>query len=344
MNSIIACVDASPEIGFGHLKRTIQIMKDLQMNYNIQPTFITYNYLKSIELIQNEKFNFITFDNHESVSKMEYILDNVYDSLIFIDSLFYFSKEKLVEIKKRNNNKIIFLHNYTESIFYSNTTIFPIAHLSSELIEDPRWNNECKLYYGREFVIINENVKNFKKTKSINDVPTLSITTGASDPYGIMIKTLKLLSKINFKNLKLNIVALPGFDFIHQDELNELDLDDNFLIKPFNYNDLFNSDYVITSFGITAYELIYHNIPIFTIGLNEDNTNSSEILSSRHKVSINLGYHGHLSKELFEKLLIQTLKTDKILNDIKEKQYNFIDGDGTKRISEIIFNEMTSSN
>jgi len=316
-------VDAGERVGFGHAMRSLELAKLLRNRHGIDATFYSNPYEKLEAMYRRVGFGYIL---NNDLSEIEFLHTIPSGSVIFIDAWFPYSKEDICGLN--SNHKIIMFHNECEGTHGCDYAIFPSAHLSDNIIGDSRWG-KTKFLYGPEYVIISEQVSSWQGKAGFH----IAITTGASDPNGLMINILNWISE---SNIETPIRALYGFDFQYMAELESMlpGLKSNIEVKEFNYDDLLSSRLVVTAFGVTAYELIYANIPIITIGHNRKNTIGSEVLQNRH------GCNYHLREFSREKLLftIQFLWNDnEKMAAMKRNQVGLIDGKGLGRLGHIIF-------
>jgi len=335
MKKIVLRVDAGQHYGFGHAIRSISLARHLRDSFGIQPVFFSRYHDKLEKLYQENKFNYI-FSN---VSSEEEILNAIKESysgdVLFIDKLYPFSRRSIRNLRDRL--KIIMFHNECDGMYESDYAIFPSAHLSPELVENSQWMYaNAKLLHGPDYILINDKVIQFLSQAVPTDpAPSIAITTGANDPKGILIQLLKWLneSDVNFK-----VNALVGFDFSGWNELKEMmpALKQTIRVNKYNLKDLFSSTIVISTFGVTTYELIYAGIPVATIGHIKKNAMGGEILQKRYGCNYHLGLFKELSKSQFISMIEDLWKNKKLLSEIKKNQNNMIDGKGIQRIGHIV--------
>ena len=193
--------------------------------------------------------------------------------------------------------------------------IFPIAHISNEIINLYKWgeNGVAELVHGNKYVILSENILKISKRDETNITNTnnITITTGGSDPEGVMITLIEWL--IN-EPVEVNITALIGDAFMHNEKLDSLigSLPENLKVVPFSYEELQKANLVVTTFGITLYELLYLGIPAICIAHSTDNSIDASILKERCDCFEDLGYIKKLESAEFISL------RNKLITDKKE--------------------------
>ena len=147
------------------------------------------------------------------------------------------------------------------------------------------------------------------------------------------------MNKLEFDNIKIK--ALPGSSFIKKDELESLKpvLHKNIQIKPFNYGDLLDSKIVISTFGVTTYELIYSGIPVISIAHADPNARGSQILSNKFPVIQNLGHVDNLTYDHFTSVILNSVENKDLFTSFRKICSNLIDGKGSIRIKNIILDQ-----
>ena len=336
MADFIIRVDAGLEIGFGHAIRSISLARYLRDNCGINTIFYSNPYEPLEKLYHQSGFRF--YFNNKGLKETD-ILQRISDcnpnSTLLIDKLFPYNAEIICNIRRRLN--VIMIQNECDGMFESNYAVFPSAHLSDEIIEDKRWLwSPAKILYGPEYITINEQVmKHIKECRKAKATPYISVTTGASDPKGILIQTI---SWLNESEIKCKVMALMGFDFQHNPELSDIipNLRETIEVKKFNYKDLFLSRLAISAFGVTTNELIYANIPVITFGHIKKNSKGGEILERRYGCNWHLGLFEEITKEKFIANVNFLWSNNEKLMALKSRQKGLIDGKGIKRLSVLV--------
>lgn len=335
MRRFIIRTDAGGEIGFGHAMRSVSLAKHLRDFYGIKAIFYSNPYDKLENLYQSYGFQYV-LNGGLSEAQLLYKIKNEYPgAVLFIDKLYPYDRETIRSL--RNGLKIIMFQNECEGMFESHFAIFPSAHLDDKLIGCKEWlNTNTKFCYGPDYVIINDKLTDLLDSSKKSAQHYMSITTGASDPHGILIRLLEWLNK---SDIDIRIRALIGFDFCQKDSLECLMpfLKSTIEVKEFSYVDLLGSYLAVCSFGVTTYELIFAGVPIITIGHAKKNSDGSYRLEKRYGCNYHLGLFQDLTKDQFLYTIQFLWDSEKALRKIKEKQRNLIDGKGINRVGSVIF-------
>lgn len=333
---ILFRVDGGGNIGFGHLIRTIAIHNQIKKtNPNISTFFVSKmdNYL-------NEKLEklripiiFIPESTEEPVFLLE-LIQNLEPDILFIDLNKSYGLDDIKILNKLT--KVILFNDLSESVIESTMAIIPSAHKS--------WN-ELQLYsgmhnffYGIEFVVLNENVLSLRDKFSV--VPdTVAVITGGSDPKNVMLTICKLLQNEELKHIKFKLFIGDGY--LYKDELKkslEVVNYENIKIVDYNLNDILKAEIVISTFGVTTYELLYLGKALISIAHADLNAEGSYELANKYNCFIDLGHINNISGKVLTQTILD-LETDKDRrNEMIEIGKRIIDGKGVERVSSLLIN------
>lgn len=341
---VIFRVDAYPEIGLGHFVRSIAIALELQKTSKLNIVFAGNYSDYALNELNHNNLSYLSPGLNENEEDFLFrFIASEKPKLIFIDNLYNYSDSFLHSIKSKV--KLILFHNLCEGRFQVDAFVLPSAHHPEEIIHDTRWEkNNVDFYYGFDYIPVNEEIKNIQlKNSQKSSRYKVSITTGGSDPRGVMIKVIKWLLRPGYSKIKFTI--LPGGNFILAQELEALKqkAPGNFDFNTFNYYDLESSDLVICTFGVTSYELIYLGVPFISISHAQSNARGSSILSEKMPFIKDLGLIDNLREETFHKQLKESISNRDLKTEFRKSSRNLMDGKGINRIIDIILNQLNKS-
>jgi len=328
-------VDASQKVGLGHLIRSLLVAKTIRQKYkDTEITFLTNNYQYAISKIKNSAFKYITTsDQTEEEFLIQHCIKRGVD-VLFIDKLYNYSEDFIQKLT--THIKVVMFHNLCDGGHLSDAFILPAAHVDPQIINDSKLSNsQAKFYEGMDFVVLNEKITNLGKSKNNKDITNLVITTGGSDPSGVMLKVLDWINQ--FDNSSLKVYALIGETFIHYEKIESLkkELKSNIIITPYDVSYFKDADIAISTFGVSTYEMIYLGLVVLSIGHCEQNAKGSRVLAERCDQLIDLGNIENLSLEEFN------IGLRNALNKLNTRPVNYcsMDGYGVNRVAEIIYNQ-----
>ena len=334
---ILFRVDGGPNVGLGHLIRSIAIARKLKEDYNdTNICFLTNGNQFSTNLLSQSGFQYILQEKQSEESFITDTVKNVHADVLFIDKLFPYEPVFIREVRK--HTRLCMFHNLCDGAFECNQFILPASHISDKVLQDKRWTTgKVKLFEGFPYIVLNDKILILKRKSNINTHPMhIVLTTGGSDPKGVMIQLLEYLVDFEIKNIK--ITALIGEIFSHIDEVENLrgNLCHNISIIPFNYTDFANADLAVNTFGVSTYELIYLGIPALSIGHAKQNARGSYLLAKKYGFTQDLGLFDDLTQRKFLSTLNTVITDPTKLEKMQEKSFGVIDGFGAKRVAELI--------
>ena len=337
MRKFLARVDAGQQFGFGHALRCLSLARWLRSRYGICTTFCSNPYDKFEQVMKEDGFDFILNQGPSECDFLHQVAQQNPDSVLLVDKLYSYDGGTIRAL--RDKLRIVMLHNECDGMFESDFAIFPSAHLSDAVINDPRWDESpAEFRHGPEWVLIGQQTVDFvsdRKQEKDAPPPFIVLTTGASDPQGVLVQLLRWVAEAG---LDAPIKALFGFDFAHHGALSKLATEQahSFEIKAFNHKDLLSSRLAVCTFGVTAYELIYANVPVLTVGHIPKNAQGSKRLQQRYGCNIDLGLVSALTGRRFSETLTHYWNSVDELEIIRRKQAAMIDGGAVSRIGNII--------
>ena len=326
-------VDASPEIGIGHIMRCLTLAQELKNNFDkiifltrkdsgdftetimkneFEVIFIPTNndsdIIKNIVTTNSENKNFLLIDHYDVDSNFESSLKNIFEKIFVIDDL----------ANRKHDCDLLIDQNYYRDL----------NHRYEKLIQ-----NDTITLLGSKYAIIRPEFRNInKKTiKKNSQIKKILVSFGGSDPTNECKKALDALCSI--ENNQFEIVAIVGIYNNKFEQLKKL-YEKYSNIKIYRHvNDLsqlmLNSDLFIGAGGTTTWERFYMGLPSIVTIISDDQKESIEFLSDMGHV-INLG----LAKNVTMKTYIQTLQkpnSDLIYNMSLHNQ-KLVDGNGSNRI------------
>jgi len=335
---ILFRVDARPDVGLGHLIRSIAIARRLKDHYlGTEICFLTRENQFSIDLLIKNDFPYKLRGTNPEESFICESVRKADADVLFIDNLFPYPPEFIREI--RRYIRVSMFHNLCDGAFDCDQFILPASHVSDIVLQDKRWlTGPVKLYEGFPYIVLNDKILVLERKSGINTDPmNIVLTTGGSDPKGVMIRLLEFLMDFKIENIK--ITSLIGETFSHPGELEKFRgrFSSIFSVHPFNYTDLANADLAVNTFGVGTYELIYLGIPVLSIGHAEQNAQGSARLAEKYGIINNLGLIDNLTRQKFLSALIEMIAKPKQLMKIQKKSRQLIDGLGCVRVADLIY-------
>lgn len=344
---ILIRVDASQEIGFGHLSRCLAVAHSFKYDlgyevfFGIKEDKFARNFLKNSGYV----IKYLNSENGTYCEKsflINTLTSNKID-ILFLDVNFEFPEQVIYAIKKKGI-LIADLDDSSSIRILSDLVFLPPLSQVFEL----KWENfKGKKFIGWDWMPIRNEFFNLKKKlqkKSYlnfkNKTITILITMGGSDPNGFTINALQILNDyINSENIDIELNVIIGDAFAHTKRLDNLKnkLDIKFSIKNQvkNIEDFMaKSDLAFISYGTTAYELAVLEIKSFYFCLTKDHALSAKSFE-KNNFGKSFGFQDEINNSLCLEIVkeyINFLNENNIKNNPKSNIY----GLGAKNIAKKI--------
>ena len=227
--------------------------------------FIKKNCFFKIKNLVNEQDNMIydLSELNDQINKSDY-------SFFDISNKLFFNKKKNLKYLKIIFNlyahKIIIIDGLNKEIISNKlrynfkTVIIPYIFnkKSLNIIKGVKYFKGIKYFINKDVKIYNYK----KKSKEKN----ILFTSGGSDTENSTLKFLNLFKSLNLKLVKLFILLGPNFKKINIQKIKNFCKKKNFSIKLLKFkkdihSNIFDKDLVITSSGLTKYDLLFLKKP-----------------------------------------------------------------------------------
>jgi len=319
-------------VGLGHLRRCLTIARELK---TIGKIIFATTPDKTNLIIQNELFKFYFKEKAETEENFLIRLNNeLKPDIIILDMKYPYKNDLIIELKNLGS-KIIIIDCICEGLSSADEIIFPIITLDKELLREHLSQEKIKnVKSGPDYVIIRDEIRELKEKpkNQFHSLPIVVVTTGGSDPEGVLLKILPWLRDMDM-DVCFSILVGESFKFENEIILLAKELPENFKIIPYSPDELINADIVICTFGVSIYEMIFLQIPTICISHSLENSFSASKLEENYNIIENLGFIKSLEKDRLYIILKNKLNELKY-SPIKPKV--LIDGNGIDRIVNLI--------
>ncbi len=197
-------------------------------------------------------------------------------------------------------------------------------------------NNGTEYLLGPKYMILR---KNFYKNKlgdktTNNKIKKILLTFGGNDDSDL---SSKILSDINTKKYKVSVLLGPTYKFTKKIQtITGSNKNIKIISSSKDTSTLFKKfDLVVTTPGITIYELACLGIPTILISINEVQYTVAKYF---HKMKIAKNYGFWKGDMLKLEKIIKSIDEDKIRKNMKKSGQKMVDGKGIFRVSNAIDN------
>ncbi|HCL56023.1 MAG TPA: hypothetical protein DHW82_03320 [Spirochaetia bacterium] len=247
MNSFAVISTAgSTQMGFGHLKRSIWLSRFLKDEYKLDTLFLVNKNPRAETILKESGLQFVMVDSPENEKE---ILENTHAQILFIDKRdtkngFYQNLPYLT----------IGIDNYGEDAHYFDFLINPLPYLSKDFPAN---------YKEEKYMLFPDDFWKYQKSRIKKNIKKILISFGGSDPQDLSTLLYQTFQRIKTP-FEVQLILGP----LYQGSLSPADSTEFFKIKPAVdslYPFIYESDLVLTSFGITAYEASIIGAPVYLI-------------------------------------------------------------------------------
>jgi UDP-2,4-diacetamido-2,4,6-trideoxy-beta-L-altropyranose hydrolase len=334
--NVVFRVDASLEIGMGHLMRCLALSEELirrehvcyflskidsdELICRIEKNNVHYQKIKLNATLQADVKKLIKFSNENDV---DWIVTDHYG----------INSQYIKEIK-RNNLKVLSIDDDAKIHYYSDIIVNQNVGAEKLNFSSEKYS---KFLLGTKYVMLRDELLQKFKRGETNKVAKILIMLGGADPDNITLKVLRMLESLN-ESVQFLVVSGPVNRF-YDDILyysNKCDMDITLFRAKKNMSDVYlQSDMAISAGGSSCYELAYFGIPNIIIAITDNQVRIARELDY-HNISIYLGKKNEVkSEQLLNK--IKALLDDYLLRkNMSENGKKLIDGKGKHRIVNVM--------
>lgn len=343
-------VDAGNKIGMGHLTESICLADSLRSRTNGEIVFLVNRFAPALDTIKRSGYAYhIVREGLDAQENAEIVLDWIRknDVQVVIVDLLNVENTYLQKLKNSAAKLVVILDDAEHRQVVGDLVInFNITQDEKfYLVLPPSGTNYL---IGPKYMLLPEELHEiWKKEKTLPETcGTIFVNQGGGDPYGLTMKIIKELERLNLKQ-KVIVVIGPAMLLQHRKEITNLkpQLKNSYqfewdVTQKKMYQLMLEGDLAITAAGNTLYELAVFGIPSIAVCHHERHNKVASKFEERMAV-VNLGVGSDLPDNVIagevEQLLLAKERRSSLSHNIKK----IVDGLGSKRIAEYIL-EMCS--
>lgn len=150
------------------------------------------------------------------------------------------------------------------------------------------------ILHGPRFTILGKHARRYQQAARAPAAGLVAVTTGGSDPAGVLLRILSLASATPPGH---DVALYPGEAFVHRAKLPAAEaLPPRVRIAPFRFEALLEAELVVSTFGITPYELMALGVPTLITSHTRDNARAAAALARRFPEISDLGFFEELTE------------------------------------------------
>jgi len=329
---IVFRVDASKELGIGHLMRCLALSEELvrkgnvcfflskidndELKNRIKKFDVNYQQIKNNANIQ-EDLKFLI--NFSKINDIDWIITDHYG----IDSQY------IREIKQNKFNVLSVddtaqIHYYSDIVLNQNVGTERLKFSSEKY---------TKFLLGIKYAILRDELLKREGKIENNEVKKILLTFGGSETDNFILKILRVLEPIN-ENVEFLVVVGPFSQSYNniKEHAKETSLEVKLIKSPENMAEVYlESDIAVSAGGSSCYELAYFGIPNLIITIADNQVNIAHELD-KQKVSIYLGRKDEIKADQLKNSLKDLIASHSLRKIMRQNGRKLVDGKGKERI------------
>ncbi|WP_057935974.1 hypothetical protein [Algoriphagus resistens] len=332
MSKFLFRVDAGGKVGLGHFYRSWHLARELKKRgHTVEFIHRASHFWKNLV-----GFDFIhsNLDTEKELVQTLAILKAGDFHTFFVDGMLEFEEEAFKTIKELV--KVVFYQVNTASRHLSDIFILPSIHQEADFFSV--FDSKTKIFQGLRYFTFNQDISSLstKPFESLEDVKNVGIITGGSDPENVLLRVYNMIDFKEFEGIIFSFFF--GENFLHLNTI-PLKVPKNVVFSPFDFDQIVQTELLVSTFGVSTYEFMCLGMPILSLGHQKSNAYASKVLAQRTNAIFHLGD----INELNSKDLIRSLK--RFINDKSSREFlvinskKTIDLKGVDRVVNILENE-----
>ena len=329
-------VDASSDIGFGHLMRTMALANGFPSDVDI--IFITKDFSEVIKMLKNKQFDIIEIPNNNEYKKeielvKEIIEENNID--ILVTDSYDIDQKYLTEIKKVVD-RLVSIHDYAPFAFPSDIVIN--GNIYAPELDYKSLYGDTEFLLGTDYTLMREEFQGLPDKEINEEVENILVTVGGSDILNLTPKIIKAINRLDKEGLTIDVVIGAGFDNMPA-IIKEVERSIHEIRLHFNVNRMselmIDSDMAISAGGSTLYELAAAGVPAIVMLQAENQKLVTEAMADESCI-VNLGFGDEIyCDDLTDETegLIGDFGARKMMSKVGQR---LVDGKGVVRVSKNI--------
>lgn len=321
--TILIKAAGSPQIGLGHVYRSLSLAKELEREFNI--LFHVNNIPQVKAIVQKQGVRYFVDRNVLSVVESEKVVLLLFDQLGDDNSLFETLKNRFPYLK------IVTLDYFN----YDNEFVDVIINLFNQNPEKPKPDRETVSYYeGLEYAIIREEFQNhISRARDIPQrVSKVLVTFGGVDAKGNTRRALQLLEMTRLSDVQVEVILGP----LWRGDLSETPAPNihfrHSVPSSFMVNFMVEADLAFCGAGTTMMELLSLGTPIIVLPQNRLEERFALSVEQKGAIKVIKGDSHHEETDYIRNLFTSPQERERL----SQRGKSLVDGKSKERIHNII--------
>jgi UDP-2,4-diacetamido-2,4,6-trideoxy-beta-L-altropyranose hydrolase len=325
-------VDASAEIGIGHLMRCLALSEELQRRGHVCSFLLKAAYAEVLQQIKKYKSTAYRIPSKASAQQdldavLNYANDNEIDWVI---TDHYNIDASYVKAIKHQGFHVLSIDDTAQMHYYSDVVVN--QNIGAEKLDFSVEPYTTPLL-GPSYTMLRDELLIREKKKYNDNVKKIVITLGGTDPDNFLLFILQSLEEII---QDIDILSVIGPFDPHLATLQayqkQTDLHLKLLQSPRNMAPIYlQADLAISAGGSSCYELAYFGIPSLIIIVAHNQVSIANELDRQH-IGISLGRKNEIHHKYLKEKIKELLENRSLQKHLRQNGRKLVDGKGKNRI------------
>lgn len=334
--NVVFRVDASNDIGIGHLMRCLALSEELIRKKH---TCFFISKVDNNELINIIKKNNINFHKITSNLSLQADLTNLLkisneNDIDWVITDHYGINSQYIKVIKKNNLRVLSIDDTAQIHYYSDIIVNQNIGAEKFVFSSEKYT---KFLLGTKYVILRDELLKRNKKLKTKKVQKILVMFGGADPNNFTLKVLKMLESLN-ENVQFIVVTGPAYKFDNYilSYIDKCNIDITYLRSQKKMLDIYlQSDIAISAGGTSCYELAYFGIPTLIITIADNQLKVAQEMDNKN-ISIYLGEKNKIKSEQLLNNIKLLLNNYSLRINMSKNAKKLIDGKGKNKIVNFI--------
>lgn len=339
--AVIRC-DAAPQLGFGHLVRSLALANALR-DRGIHVVFAIVQGPEALRMVQTRGFRAVSppsmVGSWSEDAWFEDVLRREQPHAVVLDVRGGLSVDTVSRVHQRGV-LVVDVDDPSDRRLAADLAFYPPV----PQVRAMDWTRfEGTLHAGWEWIILRPEFARHRRAERAAPASQarVLVTMGGSDPFGLTLKAVAALELVTGGS-ETEIVVGPGF--MHSDALSAaVARSRRAYVVTRDPSDVAavmeRADLALGSFGVTAYELAAVGVPAIYLSISPDHAESARALTDI-SAAVSLGVHDGVEVAKFAAAIQHLLDDPAKRLDMQRRAQGAMDGMGTERVADAIRSAM----
>jgi spore coat polysaccharide biosynthesis protein SpsF len=329
--ALIRC-DGGGSYGFGHVKRMIALARALRDREGLGAVFAVNGSADALPPIRQAGFAAKLIDGPEG----EFLALAKDPDLLILDCREGPSREAIAALPVPLKAVV---DDASERRLACDLAYYPPVPQTAQLV----WSGSaCRARVGWEWALLGQQQMP-ERPRSHSPCPTLLVTMGGSDPFGLTERAALALRQLD-PVFRARFVIGPGFKDKNRLARSIVSLSPNFETVEGAHGletEFAACDVALVAFGVTAYELAAAGVPAIYLGISDDHTQSASAFEQAG-MGLSLGTMNRVSNAEIAQAVWSLLNNGDRRRQMRAAGLMTIDGSGASRIAADLAGELAA--